>query len=77
MNNPSQSLNVVISVIAGVAVALTVGTSMNAVLGVFGAWAVLAGFFQLITAFAAGGPMAPNGHDPGWRSVRVSWRRFH
>jgi uncharacterized membrane protein HdeD (DUF308 family) len=49
MNNSSQSLNVVISVIAAIAVALTVGTSMNAVLGVFGAWAVLAGLFQLIT----------------------------
>ncbi len=49
MNNPSQSLNVVISAVAGVAVALALGASMNAVLGVFGAWAMLAGLFQLIT----------------------------
>jgi hypothetical protein len=49
IGNPSQSLNVVTSVIAAIAVALTLGTSMNAVLGVFGVWAVLAGLFQLIT----------------------------
>jgi hypothetical protein len=49
IRNPSQSLNVVTSVIAAIAVALTLGTSMNAVLGVFGVWAVLAGLFQLIT----------------------------
>ncbi len=48
-NNPSQSLNVVVSAVAGIAVALALRASMNAVLGVFGVWAVLAGLFQLIT----------------------------
>jgi uncharacterized membrane protein HdeD (DUF308 family) len=48
-NNPSQALNVVVSAATGIAVALTLSASMNAVLGVFGVWAVLAGLFQLIT----------------------------
>jgi uncharacterized membrane protein HdeD (DUF308 family) len=61
VNNPSQSLNVVISVIASVAVALTIGTSMNTVLGVFGAWAVLAGLFQLITGVRR------------WRTTGAQW----
>lgn len=61
MNNPSQSLDVVISIVAGIAVALTISTSMNAVLGVFGAWAVLAGLFQLITGVRR------------WRSYGAQW----
>jgi len=48
-NNPSQSINVVVSAVAGIAVALTLGENMNVVLGVFGVWAVLAGLFQLVT----------------------------
>jgi uncharacterized membrane protein HdeD (DUF308 family) len=61
MKNPSQSLNVVISVIAGIAVALTLGMSMNAVLGVFGVWAVLAGLFQLVTGVRR------------WRTYGAQW----
>lgn len=61
INNPSQSLNVVISIIAGIAVALTVGTSMNAVLAVFGVWAALAGLFQLITGVRR------------WRTTGAQW----
>jgi uncharacterized membrane protein HdeD (DUF308 family) len=48
-NNLSQSINVVVSAVTSIAVALTLGESMNAVLGVFGVWAMLAGLFQLIT----------------------------
>ena len=61
MKNPSQSLNVAISAVAGVAVAVTLGTSMNAVLGVFGVWAVLAGLFQLITGVRR------------WRTYGAQW----
>jgi uncharacterized membrane protein HdeD (DUF308 family) len=61
INNASQSLNVVISAIAALAVAFTLGTSMNAVLGVFGAWAVLAGLFQLITGVRR------------WRTYGAQW----
>jgi uncharacterized membrane protein HdeD (DUF308 family) len=61
MNNPSQSLNVVISAIAAIAVAVTLGTGMNAVLSVFGIWAVLAGLFQLITGLRR------------WRSYGAQW----
>jgi uncharacterized membrane protein HdeD (DUF308 family) len=61
INNSSQALNVVISVIAGVAVALTNGASMNTALGVFGAWAVLAGLFQLITGIRR------------WRTYGAQW----
>jgi uncharacterized membrane protein HdeD (DUF308 family) len=48
--NLPQSLNMVASAVtaAGVAIALTM--SMNAVLGVFGVWAVLSGLFQLAAA---------------------------
>lgn len=48
--NRSQALNLVVSSLTGVAVAIGLGVSMNAVLGVFGVWAVLAGVFQLVTA---------------------------
>jgi uncharacterized membrane protein HdeD (DUF308 family) len=61
ISNPSQSLNVVISAIAAIAVALTLGSSMNAVLGVFGAWAVLAGLFQLSTGVRR------------WRTYGAQW----
>ncbi|RAK52210.1 DUF308 domain-containing protein [Phenylobacterium deserti] len=48
--NPTQAVNLAISVItaAGVAVALTIG--MPAVIQVFGAWAILSGLLQLATA---------------------------
>jgi uncharacterized membrane protein HdeD (DUF308 family) len=59
--NPSQSLNVVISAAAAIAVALALGAGMNAVLGVFGVWASLAGLFQLITGVRR------------WRSYGAQW----
>lgn len=46
--NPSQLLNVGVSGIAALAVAVTLG-NMNTVLAVFGAWAILAGLLQLAT----------------------------
>src|ERR1700712_4442025 len=36
--NPSQALNVVVSVVTATAVAVALGHSMNAVLAVFGVW---------------------------------------
>lgn len=48
--NKSQLLNVVISVLTTLAVAIALTDSMNAVLAVYGVWAVLSGLFQLITA---------------------------
>jgi uncharacterized membrane protein HdeD (DUF308 family) len=48
--NPTQALNVVVSVAATVAVAIALAVGLNAVLGVFGVWASLAGLFQLATA---------------------------
>lgn len=48
--NKSQLLNVVVSVLTTLAVAIALTYSMNAVLAVYGVWAVLSGLFQLITA---------------------------
>lgn len=48
--NKSQMLNVVVSIVTAVAVAVALGQSNNAVLQVFGIWAALAGLFQLVTA---------------------------
>ena len=48
--NKTQMLNVVVSTITTIAVAVALGASMNKVLGVFGIWAGLAGIFQLATA---------------------------
>ena len=48
--NKSQLLNFVISALATLAVAIALTNSMNAVLAVYGVWAVLSGLFQLITA---------------------------
>lgn len=48
--NRTQMLNFGISVLTAIAVAIALGHSMNAVLGVYGVWAVLAGAFQLATA---------------------------
>jgi uncharacterized membrane protein HdeD (DUF308 family) len=47
--NLPQSLNMVVSAVTAAAVAIALGISMNAVLGVFGVWAVLSGLFQLAT----------------------------
>lgn len=48
-SNPTQMLNALVSGVTAVAVAIALGMSMNAVLGVFGVWAILAGLFQLAT----------------------------
>jgi uncharacterized membrane protein HdeD (DUF308 family) len=48
--NPTQTLNLAISTITAGAVAIALGFSMNAVIGVFAVWAVLAGLLQLATA---------------------------
>lgn len=47
--NASQALNGAVSVLTALAVAVALGKSMNAVLAVFGVWAVLSGVFQLAT----------------------------
>lgn len=47
--NPTQALNVAVSLAAAIAVAVTLPLSMNAVLAVFGIWAIAAGLAQLIT----------------------------
>lgn len=48
--NRTQALNVVVSSVTTVAVVLALLTSMNWVVGVFGAWALLSGLLQLGTA---------------------------
>ncbi|TIO47378.1 MAG: DUF308 domain-containing protein [Mesorhizobium sp.] len=48
--NKSQLLNVVVSIITAIAVAVALGHSMNAVLAVYGVWAAFSGVFQLLTA---------------------------
>ncbi|RUW35850.1 MULTISPECIES: DUF308 domain-containing protein [unclassified Mesorhizobium] len=48
--NKSQLLNLVVSVITAIAVTIALGHSMNAVLSVYGVWAVGSGVFQLLTA---------------------------
>lgn len=48
--NRTQTLNVLISLATTVAVLLALQMSMNRVLGVFGAWAILSGLLQLATA---------------------------
>ena len=59
--NPTQALNVAVSLVAAIAVAVALQLSMNAVLAVFGIWAIAAGLAQLITAFAAGARSARSG----------------
>ncbi|MHB0767288.1 DUF308 domain-containing protein [Bradyrhizobium sp. 5.13L] len=48
--NRTQSLNVVVSLATTIAVILALQVSMNWVLGIFGAWAILSGLLQLGTA---------------------------
>ena len=48
--NRTQALNVLVSLATTVAVILALQVSMNWVLGVFGAWAILSGLLQLGTA---------------------------
>lgn len=47
--NPSQTLNMVVSVVTTLAVIVAIGNSTYAVLGVFGVWAILSGLLQLYT----------------------------
>jgi hypothetical protein len=48
--NRTQRINVWVSGVAALAVAFALSQGMNAVLAVFGVWAVLSGLFQLATA---------------------------
>jgi len=48
--NKSQLLNFVVSIVTAIAIAIALGHSMNAVLSVYGVWAVVAGVLQLLTA---------------------------
>lgn len=48
--NRTQGLNVLVSLATTIAVILALQVSMNWVLGVFGAWAILSGLLQLGTA---------------------------
>ena len=59
--NRTQTLNVVVSLTTSVAVVVALQMSMNFVLGVFGAWAILSGLLQLATALRR------------WRSSGAQW----
>jgi uncharacterized membrane protein HdeD (DUF308 family) len=48
--NPTQAFNLAVSTVTTIAVAVALTQGMNAVLGVFGAWAALTGLLQLATA---------------------------
>lgn len=50
IRNKSQMLNFIVSILTAIAIAIALGQSMNAVLTVFGVWAIFSGVFQLITA---------------------------
>jgi uncharacterized membrane protein HdeD (DUF308 family) len=60
-SNRSQALNVVVSAVTTVGAAIALGISMNAVLVVFGAWAILSGLLQLTTAVRR------------WKSYGAQW----
>lgn len=59
--NPTQALNVLVSLVTTVAVFIALQISMNLVLAVFGAWAILSGSLQLGTAIRR------------WRSFGAQW----
>ncbi len=59
--NPTQALNVAVSLVAAIAVAVALPLSMNAVLAVFGIWAIVAGLAQLITGVRR------------WRTFGAQW----
>jgi len=59
--NPTQALNVLVSLVTTVAVLITLQMGMNSVLAVFGAWAVLSGLLQLGTAIRR------------WKSFGAQW----
>jgi uncharacterized membrane protein HdeD (DUF308 family) len=59
--NRTQALNVLVSLVTTVAVIVALQASMNWVLGVFGAWAILSGLLQLGTAIRR------------WKSFGAQW----
>lgn len=59
--NPTQALNVAVSLVAAIAVAAALQVSMNAVLAVFGIWAIGAGLAQLVTGVRR------------WRAFGAQW----
>ena len=59
--NPTQTLNAIVSAATTAAVAIALGMSMYAVLGVFGVWATLSGLFQLGTGLRR------------WKTVGAQW----
>ncbi|WP_285424848.1 DUF308 domain-containing protein [Pseudomonas sp. efr-133-TYG-103a] len=48
--NPTQAINALLSLVTTISIALALSSSMNAVLGVFGVWAIVSGLLQLATA---------------------------
>jgi uncharacterized membrane protein HdeD (DUF308 family) len=60
-SNKSQALNLVVSAVTTLAVAVALTQSMHAVFYVFGIWAALAGIFQLATGVRR------------WRSYGAQW----
>lgn len=59
--NKSQAFNFVVSILTAAAVAIALGSGMNAVLGIFGIWASLAGILQLVTGVRR------------WKSYGAQW----
>ena len=59
--NPTMAFNVAVSLVAAIAVAVALQLSMNAVLAVFGIWAIAAGLAQLITGVRR------------WRTFGAQW----
>jgi uncharacterized membrane protein HdeD (DUF308 family) len=59
--NPTQALNVAVSAVVTLAVALTVGADAHAALGVIGIWAGLSGVLQLSTGLRR------------WRGASAQW----
>ncbi|MBW7968091.1 DUF308 domain-containing protein [Bradyrhizobium sp. BR 10289] len=59
--NRTQALNVIVSLVTTIAVLIALQTSMNAVLGVFGTWAIMSGLLQLGTAIRR------------WKSFGAQW----
>jgi uncharacterized membrane protein HdeD (DUF308 family) len=59
--NQTQALNVAVSLVAAIAVAVALQFSMNVVVAVFGFWAIAAGLAQLITGVRR------------WRAFGAQW----
>jgi uncharacterized membrane protein HdeD (DUF308 family) len=59
--NPTQAFNAAVSIVTTGVVAIALASGMNAVLGVFGVWAALAGLLQLATAVRR------------WKSYGAQW----